>query len=425
MELDRDAARARLLTEVRERISAWNALPFEQRFRLLRAALPAEASAFVAHSNALEGVPTLSAAETYEMVKQTAEVALDPAAFRATMNTYEAFRLARAFRLDRAASGIGAADELLWHVPQVLAVHRALMSGLHQRPGRLRNINARPSDRKALYVPAAAVRSTLWSFFDVANGRALQVFGENASDGDSGKEEEEPSVLGVLDEDDAICEEECVRLLAGASLGPDVRDIDERVLLGVVQHAAWFAAHFLEVHPFGDGNGRLTRILIDALLACVHPVPVPLIPADSSLEEARFRYLSALREVPPWAEHNGASWAKAAPVDLSDLILESLAASWRRLASVQENLFGGGKGPFLGVLVLSLRSSVSTRRSRYMLLGHHERTHVPSVVELDSEVDALPLPPSSVVLLVGSPSFLLYTPTGRAEDGWCSVGWVL
>jgi len=259
------------------------------------------------------------------------------------MNTYDAFRLARAFRQERGASGIVAAEEFLWHVPQVLAVHRTLISSLHHRPGLLRFSDSKPSDRDTLYVPAAAVRSTVWSFFDVANDRALQLFGENASGGNGGKEEE----ASILDEDDAVCELECERLLADPSLGPDVRDIDERLILGVVQHAAWFAAHFLEIHPFSDGNGRLTRILIDALLARIHPVPVPLIPVGFSLEEARSRYIRALREVPPWAEHfKGSPWAIEAPADLIDLILESLAASWRRLACVQESLFvGGGAGP--------------------------------------------------------------------------------
>lgn len=156
MEHNRDTARVRLLTEVREHISAWNTLSFAQRTRLLRTAIPAEASVFVSHSNSLECVPTLSAADTYEMVQksstykmvqqtatyemmqQTAAMPPNSAALRATMNTYDAFRLARAFRQERGASGIDAAEEFLWHVPQVLAVHRTLISSLHHRPGRLR-----------------------------------------------------------------------------------------------------------------------------------------------------------------------------------------------------------------------------------------------------------------------------------------------
>ena len=189
-------------------------------------------------------------------------------------------------------------------------------------------------------------------------------------------------------------------------------------------HAAWFAAHFLEVHPFGDGNGRLARVLVDALLAYVHPVPVPLVPAGASLEEARARYIAALREDPPWGHGDGSAWAAEAPADLRDLILESLAASWRRLACVQESLFANCAGPFLGVLVLSVRASAAARRARYSRLGHCERVPVPSTAELAAEADALPPPPVSAELVTGSTRFAAYSPTGHADHGWCSVGWV-
>lgn len=419
---DADEARARTLEEIKGHVLAWNTSSSSQRARLLRAALPVEAAAFVAHSNALEGVPTLSAADMLEMVQQTTSTARDEAAQHAALNTYNAFRLARAFRLERSEARGGAADELLWHVPQALAVHRTLMAELHPRAGRLRVNDARPKDRAELYVPAAAVPATVWSFFDVANSRALALFPEDEGEhADFGHVAEE---LSVLDEDDAVCEDECLRILSSTPPGPDLRDIDPHAVEGVVKHAAWFAGHFLEVHPFGDGNGRLTRILLDSMLARVHPVPAPLVPAGATLEQARTRYIDALREVPPWALSSGSSWATEAPSNLSDLILESLLASWRRLAAVQQSLFGGGEGPFLGVLVLSMRASMARRRARYAVLGHRERTRVPSSEELDAEASALPLPPADIALVAGSPFFLVYAPTGHLEEGWCRVGWM-
>ena len=127
------ARRAHVRAEVAAHVAAWNAAPAWQRAGLLRSALPVEAAAFVAHSNALEGLPTLSAADTLEMVQQPAATAHDPAAEHA-LNTHNAFCLARAFRLERAEAG-GAAGELLWHVPQALAVHRTLMAGIHPMRG--------------------------------------------------------------------------------------------------------------------------------------------------------------------------------------------------------------------------------------------------------------------------------------------------
>ena len=421
----------RTLAEILDHVAAWNASTPARRARLLRAVVPFEASAFVAHSNALEGVPTLSAADTLGMLQGSAAAAHDPAQLRAARNTYDAFRLARAFRLERAAAAVSPADELLWHVPQVLAVHRA-MAGLHPCAGRLRVTDARPADRDALYVPAAAVRAAAWSFFDVANGRVLRLFADATGAGaggagdDHGGEDagEDGGGEDVLDEDDAVREDECVRLLGAPAAGPDVRDIDARALAGVVRHAAWFAAHFLELHPFADGNGRAARILVDALLARVHPVPVALVPAGASLAEARTRYLAALRALPPWARSGaGHAWAADAPA-LADVILESLAASWRRLASAREGLFGGGAGPFLGVLVLSARAPAAARSARYARLGHAERERAPTVADLAAEAGALPPPPVGAALTAGAPVVVAFAPTGRAEDGWCSVGWV-
>ena len=318
-----------MLAEVLAHVGAWNASSPTHRAQVLRAAEPFEVAAFVALSNTLEGVPTLSAADTLDMVRQAAPAAhSEPDEWRAAVNTYDAFRLARAFRLERAGKGAGAADELLWHMPQVLAVHRTLMAGLHARAGRLRVTDARPADRDTHYAPAVAVRATAWSFFDVANANALRLYADASGAGGEAAEE------SVLDEDDAVNADECARLLAGparAAAGPDVRDIDAGALEGVVEHAAWFCAHFLEVHPFADGNGRLTRVLVDALLARVHPVPVPLVPAGASLDVARARYLAALRTLPAWAHDGpGGVWTARAPA-LRDLMLASLAASWQRL----------------------------------------------------------------------------------------------
>lgn len=218
-------------------------------------------------------------------------------------------------------------------MPQLLALHRSLMAGLHPRAGRLRIVDARPSDRVDIYVPAAAVPATLWSFFDVANARALRLFGGSgcASKLEEADDSWEEGAASALDEDGALRQDVCDELLAATPADPEVHDIDESALEAVIQHAAWFAAHFLEIHPFGDGNGRATRILVDALLAAVHPVPVPLVPVGASLETARQRWIAGLRELPPWAHSGGAGWAGEPPPRLCDLIVGSLVASWRRL----------------------------------------------------------------------------------------------
>ena len=44
----------------------------------------------------------------------------------------------------------------------------------------------------------------------------------------------------------------------------------------LVNLAAWFVSEFLALHPFSDGNGRLTRILCNYLLRSEIPFNVPL-----------------------------------------------------------------------------------------------------------------------------------------------------
>ena len=204
---------ATALDEITAQAAWWNGIPTAHRERLLQAALTLEASAFVAHSNALENVPTLSVADTEEMVTGmtvTPELpALTSPQQQAALNTYRAHRLAHAFRRNRvAAKGSNLADEMLWHVPEVLAVHRELLRGLHDRAGRLRVTETRPSDRDRLYVSARAVEATTWSFFDVLNSKVVNLFDDCGSS---------PPVLStsdeedVTDEDGAVHKNECAR----------------------------------------------------------------------------------------------------------------------------------------------------------------------------------------------------------------------
>jgi hypothetical protein len=49
-----------------------------------------------------------------------------------------------------------------------------------------------------------------------------------------------------------------------------------RTKMDVIRNAAWFAWHFINLHPFKDGNGRVSRIILERLLTH-HNIPNPII----------------------------------------------------------------------------------------------------------------------------------------------------
>ena len=58
---------------------------------------------------------------------------------------------------------------------------------------------------------------------------------------------------------------------------------------------AAFIVHFLKIHPFTDGNGRLSRILTDLLLLKAGYAYIPYVSLDKIVEERKADYYIALR----------------------------------------------------------------------------------------------------------------------------------
>jgi len=63
---------------------------------------------------------------------------------------------------------------------------------------------------------------------------------------------------------------------------------------------AVFTIVFLEIHPFQDGNGRLSRILTTLLLMQAGYIYVPYSSLESVIERSKEGYYLALREAPNW-----------------------------------------------------------------------------------------------------------------------------
>ncbi len=71
---------------------------------------------------------------------------------------------------------------------------------------------------------------------------------------------------------------------------------------------AVFVVVFLEIHPFEDGNGRLSRILTTLLLMQTGYVYVPYSSLESVIEQNKQGYYMALRQTQGSIRSNGPNW---------------------------------------------------------------------------------------------------------------------
>ena len=66
--------------------------------------------------------------------------------------------------------------------------------------------------------------------------------------------------------------------------------------LNIFDVAAWATHSFLVIHPFGDGNGRMSRIILNSLLISFGEVPFPIVITDGT-SSGKTKYVKALRKV--------------------------------------------------------------------------------------------------------------------------------
>lgn len=72
--------------------------------------------------------------------------------------------------------------------------------------------------------------------------------------------------------------------------------------------AAVFIVNFLEIHPFQDGNGRLSRILSTLLLLQAGYVYVPYSSLESVIEKSKEAYYLALRQTQTTLHNESPNW---------------------------------------------------------------------------------------------------------------------
>jgi len=94
---------------------------------------------------------------------------------------------------------------------------------------------------------------------------------------------------------------------------------------------ALFAVVFLEIHPFQDGNGRLSRILTSLLLLRAEYSYVPYCSLESVIEQTKDAYYLALRRTQKTIRTDCPDWQP-----WLDYFLESLAEQKNRLTKKLE-----------------------------------------------------------------------------------------
>lgn len=67
----------------------------------------------------------------------------------------------------------------------------------------------------------------------------------------------------------------------------DQIDNEDEFICKVIGLASFLQFHFVDIHPFSDGNGRLCRLLSKIILDSIFPIPIPMF-------EKRTEYLSTL-----------------------------------------------------------------------------------------------------------------------------------
>lgn len=296
-----------------------------------------EAVNFVAMSNKLEMVGTLDAADTQELCENDLRGQTDVVTEQRQLETLGTFKALRLVSQNRAEMLDGVSDllvnpqtddasfpphpldSLLLTTTLIQDTHRVLLAGVRSDAGCLRTTEAKPSDRLYFYAKANVVASELQYTVDLFNETVLRL-----------------------------------RSLEGWTLHAKLMKL-----------AAWLLFEFLEVHPFGDGNGRMARILANNVLSYFHPVAVSIL--SDEFASARRIYLDSIRST------ERSPSGRAEPVALSGLVLSSVWASWRRIFAAVAR-WELERGLFIGQICLRARCfPESELRKRFDMLAHSSR----------------------------------------------------
>jgi fido (protein-threonine AMPylation protein) len=319
-------------------------LPEVVRDRIITTVQRGEAVAFVLNSNRLELVGTQDEAETRELCARAVAEGVPPAATskqrKETMQTFQALETMHRLKVEsRAYLAEQAAPEhqaLMLTCDGIKEVHVALMQGLVKAPGTYRENDAYPEGFSFYYMAPDGIENAMFGWTDAING--------------------------ILWRMERVEIEDAFKLAALALF------------------------HFVDVHPFSDGNGRMCRIIANSMLVQHHFFPVYIQPVTAAGPqdplEWRNIYIDAIEAC--------RNHPTKTPADLAALLIESSWTSWQRVNSlVAEYLIDGrisiGKIVVSSTVAASLTTVNAHVRDRYRTLLHSRRPSQPDAATAEEE----------------------------------------
>ena len=213
---------------------------------------------------------------------------------RETMNTYEALKLFHKKHEKMADTG-------LLTVPEICDIHRVLLHGVHADCGKIRTKDAYTNwhDGPHFYPSPEEAEALFYALIDHHN----------------------------------VYMETC-----------QLNESSIEYTAFIFKCAARLLFEFVDTHPFGDGNGRMCRLLANYVVGLITPFPVSLYHTQNQARSGRDDYLNAIvhcREHP----HEG-------PRGLAAMLVEG---AWRGWESLFNNLERRGllePGMIMGPIVV-------------------------------------------------------------------------
>ncbi len=160
------------------------------------------------------------------------------------------------------------------------------------------------------------------------------------------------------------------------------RDVREQNTIHPLLSIAIFIVVFLEIHPFQDGNGRLSRILTTLLLLQAGYAYVPYSSLESIIEQNKQGYYLALRQTQGTIRSESPNWQSWIVS-----FLQALASQVKRLeAKVEREKIILSVLPELSIQILELtkergRISVSDIVSLTQANRNTVKAHLKKLVE--------------------------------------------